>query len=163
MYYILCGFFVSSTSFSSSSDIFSSLQSLEVQQWLVDRPSGERGLWNWLHPEPPEAGKHSTPAGTEERTFPWVSVRGRLDGNWAARVQETEASEGKRRAERWRREPVYGWDKPGNGVGRWRGGGWKPSNVVWSGLSEVGLNRGHRRIFHQEGWCVREVVCRPRP
>lgn len=160
MYYILW-FFVSSTSFSSSYDIFSSLPSLEVQQWLVDRPSGERGLWNWLHPEPPEAGKHSTPAGTEERTFPWVSVRGGRDGNWAVRVQEMEASKGKRVEERgslWMREA---WQVSWQIVGGW--GGWKPSNVVRSSLSEVGLNCGHCRIFHQEGWCVREVVCRPLP
>lgn len=51
-------------------------QSVEVQQWLVDRPSGERRLRHRLHPESTEAGKHPTPAGAEERTLPRVSQRG---------------------------------------------------------------------------------------
>lgn len=45
----------------------------EVQQRLVDRPAGEGGLRDRLHPQPPEAGEHPPPAGAEERTSPRVS------------------------------------------------------------------------------------------
>lgn len=58
----------------------------------MDRPPGERRLRHRLHPEPSEAGKHPTSAGTEERTLPWVGRGGGLDENWDVRGQEVEES-----------------------------------------------------------------------
>lgn len=66
-------------------------KSVEVQQWLVDRPSGERRLRGRLHPESTEAGKHPTPAGAEERTLPRVSQRGGLGGKRSLERQAAEA------------------------------------------------------------------------
>lgn len=42
----------------------------EVQQWLVDRASGEGGLWGGLHPQPRQTGEHPSAAGTEDETKP---------------------------------------------------------------------------------------------
>lgn len=41
---------------------------VEIQQWLVDRASSERRLWNRLHTESSEAWKHSDPPGAESQT-----------------------------------------------------------------------------------------------
>lgn len=57
--------------------MFSCRSNTEVQQWLVDWPSGEGRLWHRLHPEPTEAGEHPAPAGAEKGTLPRVSRPGR--------------------------------------------------------------------------------------
>lgn len=67
--------------------------SIEVQQRLVDWSSGEGRLRHRLHPEPAEAGKHPTSAGTEEGTLPRVSSRGE---DRAVGVQEAEEAAGGR-------------------------------------------------------------------
>lgn len=41
---------------------------VEIQQWLVDRASRERRLWNRLHTESSKAWKHSDPPGAESQT-----------------------------------------------------------------------------------------------
>lgn len=51
-----------------SQDISLVLFSLEIQQWLVDRTSGERRLWNRLHPQSSEAWKRSHTPGAESQT-----------------------------------------------------------------------------------------------
>lgn len=42
----------------------------EIQQWLVDRTSGEGGLWGGLHPQPGQTGEHPSTAGAEDETKP---------------------------------------------------------------------------------------------
>lgn len=42
----------------------------EVQQWLVDRASGEGGLWGGLHPQSSQTGEHPFAAGAEDETEP---------------------------------------------------------------------------------------------
>lgn len=42
----------------------------EVQQRLVDRTSGEGGLWGGLHPQPGQTGEHPPAAGAEDETEP---------------------------------------------------------------------------------------------
>lgn len=42
----------------------------EVQQWLVDRTSGEGGLRGGLHPQPGQTGEHPSAAGAEDEAEP---------------------------------------------------------------------------------------------
>lgn len=106
-------------------DLFFIFHFTEVQQRLVDRPSGEGRLRHWLHPEPPEAGKHPTPAGAEERTLPWVSREG--GGLGGERRHMDQGGDKESLMEGFSSHQslaVRSWQ-----IGR-KSGGWKPSGAV---------------------------------
>lgn len=154
------------------------LQSAEVQQWLVDRPSGERRLWNRIHPESSQAGEHPTPAGAEERTLPQVSWGGRtgwkLCGGGATgksyqqpqKIAEKTAGLNRDKTSLWVWERAE--ERATSGMSKaWQGswhtgrylGGWMPVPVFHGPASQrcSWIISMTDFLFHQMGQLVREL------